>query len=71
MDQIIPSLMPFLIVGGVLAIYFMPTMFAVMMKNKNVYAIIALNILLGWTVVFWLFALIWSLMNQRQVASNG
>ena len=46
----------------VLAIgYFIPTLIAFSRDHKNRNAICALNVLLGWTCLGWIGALIWSL----------
>jgi hypothetical protein len=40
--------------------YFLPTLIASFRKHQNSAAICAMNIFLGWTVVAWFAALIWS-----------
>ncbi len=44
----------------VLILYFIPTAVAYQKKKKNTGAILALNLLLGWTVLGWIIALIWA-----------
>lgn len=39
----------------------LPTIIAFVRKHHNRYAILALNVLLGWTVIGWAVALVWSL----------
>lgn len=39
-------------------VYFLPTMAG--FKKKNRAAIFVLNLLLGWTVIGWIIALIWA-----------
>jgi hypothetical protein len=46
-----------ILVGGVL--YFWPTIGAYRRGHNNVGAIFALNLLLGWTFIGWIIALIW------------
>ncbi|MCZ6557290.1 MAG: superinfection immunity protein [SAR324 cluster bacterium] len=48
---------------GICAIitYFIPTIIASTRNHHNTRAIMALNILLGWTLVGWTVALVWSL----------
>lgn len=70
MDQIIPSLMPFMIVGVVIAAYFAPSFVAYMRNHNNRHAICCMNVLLGWTVVFWVACLIWSLTDNTRI-QNG
>jgi hypothetical protein len=44
----------------VLVLYFLPTLIAMFRRHHNENAIIVCNLLLGWTVVGWIVALIWS-----------
>lgn len=44
-----------------LAFYFLPTIIAFTRPHRNTLAIGALNLLLGWTVLGWICALIWAL----------
>jgi len=46
-----------------LVIYFAPTLIAGSKRNAN--AIFALNLLLGWTLVGWVVALVWSLVEDK------
>lgn len=43
--------------------YFVPTVVALIRSHHNLGAIIALNVLLGWTVVGWIAAFVWSLTS--------
>lgn len=50
--------------------YFLPTVCAVSRKHRSAAAIFVLNFLLGWTVIGWFVALVWSLganVEQPQV----
>ncbi|MGH3430833.1 MAG: superinfection immunity protein, partial [Mycobacteriales bacterium] len=47
-----------------LAMYFLPTLVAMLRHKKNAGAIFALNLFLGWTFLGWLGALIWSLLAE-------
>lgn len=47
--------------------YLIPTGVAVGRGKQNALAIGALNLFLGWTLVGWVFALVWSLMTDRTV----
>ncbi|HVN01550.1 MAG TPA: superinfection immunity protein [Caulobacteraceae bacterium] len=49
-----------------LALYFLPTFIAASRKKQNALTIFALNLLLGWTLVGWVVALIWSLSPDPQ-----
>jgi hypothetical protein len=55
----------FVVVASVL-IYVGPTVIAFLRSHQNAAAIMALNILLGWTFLGWVAALIWSLTETRQ-----
>ena len=43
-----------------IALYFLPTFIAALTKQKDGVSILVLNLLLGWTVLGWVIALIWS-----------
>jgi Superinfection immunity protein len=49
-----------------LGVYFLPTVIAAVRGHKSAWGIFALNLLLGWTVLCWLWALIWSMSNTGQ-----
>ncbi|MBI1408162.1 MAG: superinfection immunity protein [Caulobacter sp.] len=55
----------------VLGFYFIPTIVALARRHINTVAIGALNLLLGWTILGWIGALIWALLNQRRDAPVG
>jgi hypothetical protein len=46
----------------ILAIYFAPSIMG--WDKKNIAAIIALNLFLGWTFIGWVVALVWSLTKE-------
>lgn len=43
-----------------LFLYFLPTIGAVMEKKENTAAIFLVNLLLGWTFIGWVIALVWA-----------
>jgi hypothetical protein len=47
----------------ILCFYFWPTSEAYRRKNKNCVAIFILNLLLGWTVIGWVIAMVWAFVN--------
>ena len=49
--------------GLSLVIYGIPTFVAFVREHHNRAAILALNLLLGWTIIGWIGALVWSLTN--------
>ena len=40
-------------------LYFLPSIIAINKKDKNIVTIIIINLFLGWTVIGWIFTLIW------------
>ena len=48
-----------------LAIYFLPAIVALGREKRNKNAILLLNIFLGWTLVGWVVALVWSAMDEN------
>jgi MFS family permease len=51
---------------ALIALYFVPTAIAVKRKHRSIGAIVALNILAGWSFIGWLVALVWSLSSTQQ-----
>ena len=49
-----------------LAVYFVPTIIAIVRHARNVLGIVLLNIFGGWTLVGWIIALVWSIRDERQ-----
>ena len=49
-----------------LALYFLPTLIAAGRRKRNTLAIFALNLFLGWTMLGWVLALVWSLSVDAQ-----
>ena len=43
-------------------VYFLPAIIA--MKDKNALGIFLLNLLLGWTVIGWIGAMIWAVFKK-------
>lgn len=41
-------------------IYFYPALVAIVFGHRNSAAILLLNLLLGWTVIGWIIAFVWS-----------
>lgn len=50
----------------VLAVYLIPTIIAFTRGHASKWGIGVLNIVLGWSLIFWVVALIWSLSNKGQ-----
>lgn len=49
-----------LVIGLGLVIYLLPALVAWRRRHPNVAAIVLLNVLLGWSVLGWVAALVWS-----------
>ena len=47
-----------------LAFYFLPTIIGYARHKRNATAILVLNLFLGWTVIGWIVALIWSVTYE-------
>ncbi|MCC6797326.1 MAG: superinfection immunity protein [Candidatus Hydrogenedentes bacterium] len=47
-------------------VYFFPMCIAIGTHHRNVDAIVALNIFLGWTLIGWVIALVWALADNRR-----
>jgi len=57
------SLVSLIVLG--LLVYFIPAIVAWYRYHRNKGAIVALNVLLGWTILGWVAALVWSLMSTQ------
>jgi hypothetical protein len=53
----------------IIALYFAPAITAALRGKRNLVAIIALNLLLGWTVAGWIVALVWALTADPRPAA--
>ncbi|MDD4874041.1 MAG: superinfection immunity protein [Dehalococcoidales bacterium] len=47
-----------------LALYFLPTIIAIIRKKRNALAIFMLNFFLGWTFIGWVVSLVWSVTRD-------
>lgn len=54
----------FLMIVLMLVIYMIPSIVAHVRNHANFGSILALNLLLGWTGLFWVGAFVWSLTKQ-------
>jgi hypothetical protein len=48
---------------GVL-LYFLPTIVAAMRRLRNLAPIVVVNVLLGWSVIGWIIAMVWAVSTQ-------
>lgn len=58
--------MNYLVLPAVLCLYLLPSLVAAARQHRNGGAIGALNILLGWTILGWVVALVWSLTDDTR-----
>jgi hypothetical protein len=67
----------FLVIVLALLLYLFPALLAIMRHHNNSAAIVALNILLGWSFLGWVVALVWAFTANTpqgklgQVPDNG
>ncbi len=47
------------------ALYFLPSIIAYSRKHRNAGAITVLNLFLGWTLIGWIIAIVWSATSTR------
>ncbi|WP_037460101.1 superinfection immunity protein [Skermanella stibiiresistens] len=56
----------FLVIMGIaIVIYFAPTFIAVERRHHQMWAIVATNIIFGWTFIGWGLAMIWAVSAKR------
>jgi hypothetical protein len=55
-----------IIIIGVVLVYLLPWMVALGRHHHNARAILALNVLLGWTFIFWVAGLVWALTSVQR-----
>jgi hypothetical protein len=58
----------FLFFPAAIAFYFAPAWVAQSRGHRNRMAILVLNLLLGWSVLGWVVALVWAFLSQQAVA---
>lgn len=63
------ALVGLIVIGILLALYFLPSLVAAMRHHRQAVAIFMLNIFLGWTLLGWVVALVWACMNPSPPAT--
>lgn len=53
------------------AVYLLPSIIAGRKEHRNCHAICVLNVLLGWTLLFWVIALVWACMDSPKPQSKA
>ena len=52
------------IFGFTFVLYFLPAIIAFARSKRDAVSILVLNLLLGWTAIGWVIALVWALKND-------
>jgi len=47
-------------------IYYLPSLVTIVRKRPDILKIFLFNMLLGWTIIGWILALMWSLKNHKE-----
>ncbi len=58
-----------IVLSLVTLLYLLPTSIAIARKRSNTGAIFVLNLFLGWTLVGWVVALVWSVADDKKPAA--
>ena len=58
--------MEFLMLAALVAAYFLPGLVAYKRDHQNAASIMLLNLFLGWTLLGWVGALVWSASAKKQ-----
>jgi hypothetical protein len=53
-----------------LLLYLVPGIVAIVRSHQHAGAIFVLDLLLGWTLLGWIIALVWACMNQRETPAS-
>jgi hypothetical protein len=56
----------FWLLGMATLLYLLPSIIAYKRRHRQFIAILALNVLLGWTLLGWVGAFVWALMRERR-----
>jgi hypothetical protein len=60
----VPAVLFFPFLGFGFVMYFLPTIIAFARSKRDVVSILLLNFFLGWTMIGWVVALVWSVKND-------
>jgi hypothetical protein len=55
------------IFGFGFALYFLPSIIAFARSKRDAVSILVLNLLLGWTAIGWVIALVWALKQDEPI----
>jgi ABC-type sugar transport system permease subunit len=54
-----------IVIMGLIATYFLPTIIALILRRKNTLAIFMLDLFLGWSLIGWVIALVWAVAKDK------
>lgn len=54
-----------------LALHFLPTIVAVMRRNRHALIIFVLNVLVAWTIIGWVVLLVWAAVGEERPELYG
>lgn len=66
MTMIITIIVVIIVVAVALVLHFLPFIVALLRHHQDTAAIFILNLLLGWTFIGWIIALVWSFTAVRR-----
>ena len=61
----------FVVLGLIIAAYFVPTVVAKYRDKKNTEAIFLVNLIFGWSMLGWIAALTWALYAEKQMVNES
>jgi hypothetical protein len=62
--MLLPIVFFFPIFGMGFAMYFLPSIVAIVRNKRDTTAILLLNLFLGWSVIGWIVALVWAVKTD-------
>src|SRR5258707_29748 len=63
----LPEMIILMMLGVCLGLYFLPKIVGIIRKKKNVAPFVLVNILLGWSVIGWIVAMVWALATIQPI----
>ena len=64
METFVSILLGLIMLAVMIPLYFLPTIIAYKRKDKQLNAIVILNLCAGWTLIGWVGALVWSFIKK-------
>jgi len=60
------SFVVMIVIIGLIATYFLPTIIALILHKRNTLAIFMLDLFLGWSLIGWVIALVWAVAKDKE-----